>query len=113
MTSPASGASTAPAHRGHRTSTSPSNSSFATAANLDSKINLSSLTALESNLDIATAGQSEFFSVDAPTGSTGTMHGHGAEPGAEPADAEDDGLRLRHGNTSSAPPPAPASTARP
>ena len=47
------------------------NSSFATAANLNSTINLSSLTALQYNLDIATAGQAEFFSVDAPTGSSG------------------------------------------
>ncbi len=47
------------------------NSSFATAANLDSTINMSSLTALQYNLDIATAGQAEFFSVDAPTGSSG------------------------------------------
>ena len=34
---------------------------------------MSSLTALAYNLDIATAGQTEFFSVDAPTGTTGTF----------------------------------------
>ncbi|MGP0064101.1 MAG: Ig-like domain-containing protein [Isosphaeraceae bacterium] len=44
-----------------------------TAANLDSSINLSSLTALAYNLDIATAGQSEFFSVDVPSGTSGTF----------------------------------------
>jgi len=49
------------------------NSSFVTAANLDSKINLSTLTALAYNLDVATAGQTEFFSVDAPAGTSGAF----------------------------------------
>ncbi len=49
------------------------NSTILTAANLDSTINMSTLTALEYNLDIATAGQAEFFSVDAPSGTNGTF----------------------------------------
>jgi hypothetical protein len=49
------------------------NSSVATAANLDNQINSSTLTALAYNLDIANAGQSEFFSVDAPSGTNGTF----------------------------------------
>ncbi len=49
------------------------NSSYATAANLDSLINTSSLTALAYNLDIATAGQTEYFSVDVPTGTSGSF----------------------------------------
>ena len=49
------------------------NFTILTAANLDSQINPSTLTALAYNLDIATAGQSEFFSVDAPAGTSGTF----------------------------------------
>ena len=49
------------------------NSSFLTAANLDSQINSTALTALTPNLDIATAGQTEFFSVDAPAKTSGSF----------------------------------------
>ncbi len=49
------------------------NSTILTAANLDSTINNSTLTALAYNLDIATAGQTEFFSVDAPSGTNGSF----------------------------------------
>ncbi len=49
------------------------NSTILTAANLDSQINTSTLTALAYNLDIATAGRPEFFSVDAPAGTSGSF----------------------------------------
>jgi hypothetical protein len=49
------------------------NSTILTAANLDSSVNMSSLTALAYNLDIATPGQAEFFSVDAPFGTSNTF----------------------------------------
>ncbi len=49
------------------------NSTISTAANVDGSINQTALTALVPNLDIATAGQPEFFSVDAPMGTNGTM----------------------------------------
>ncbi len=49
------------------------NSSFSTAASLTNLLDPVALTGLEPNLDIATAGQSEYFSVVAPTGTTGTM----------------------------------------
>ena len=49
------------------------NTTFTTAANLDSQINNGSRTALAPNLDIAAAGQTEFFSVDAPAGTSDTM----------------------------------------
>ncbi len=48
-----------------------SNSTISAASNLDSTINMSTFTALEYNLDIATAGQKEFFSVDVPSGTSG------------------------------------------
>ncbi len=47
------------------------NSTISTAASLDSQINTTTLTALAYNLDIATAGQTEFFRVDAPAGTSG------------------------------------------
>jgi hypothetical protein len=49
------------------------NSSFTAAASLTNVLNPTALTALEPNLDIATAGQSEYFSVLAPQGTSGTM----------------------------------------
>ena len=49
------------------------NSTILTVANLDSQINTSTLTALAYNLDIATAGQTEFFSMDAPAGTSGSF----------------------------------------
>jgi hypothetical protein len=49
------------------------NSTFATAANLDSLIDANALTGLAHNLDLAMIGQSEFFSVDAPAGTNGPM----------------------------------------
>ena len=49
------------------------NSTIVTAANLDSQINTTTLTALAYNLDIATAGQTEFFRVDAPAGTSGSF----------------------------------------
>ncbi len=50
------------------------NSTMPTAANLDGQINPSTLTGLAYNLDIAGPGQAEFFSVDAPAGTNGTMN---------------------------------------
>jgi hypothetical protein len=49
------------------------NSTIATAASLTSLINPTALTALVPNLDIAAAGQSEYFTAIAPVGTTGTM----------------------------------------
>ncbi len=49
------------------------NATVLTAANLDSLINPSTLTALAYNLDIANLGQPEFFSVDTPAGMSGPM----------------------------------------
>lgn len=50
-----------------------SNGSFATAASLNSVIDTGTLTGLATGLDITTAGQSEYFKVNAPTGTNGTM----------------------------------------
>ncbi len=49
------------------------NSNFTAAASLTNLVDPIALTALEPNLDIATAGQSEYFSVVAPVGTNGTM----------------------------------------
>ena len=50
------------------------NSTFATSASLDSLINTNTMTGLAYNLDIAAAGQTEYFSVDVPTGTNGGMN---------------------------------------
>jgi hypothetical protein len=49
------------------------NNSFSAATSLTNLVAPGTLTALEPNLDIATAGQSEYFSVVAPAGTSGTM----------------------------------------
>jgi hypothetical protein len=49
------------------------NNSFSTAASVTSLVDPVALTGLATNLDIATAGQSEYFSVVAPAGTNGTM----------------------------------------
>jgi hypothetical protein len=49
------------------------NTSFSTAANLTSLIDPSSLTALETGLDISTTSQKEYFSITAPQGTSSTM----------------------------------------
>jgi hypothetical protein len=50
-----------------------SNGSITTAANLNSLINPTALTALVPNLDLNAVGQSEYFTVNAPSGTTGTL----------------------------------------
>jgi hypothetical protein len=50
-----------------------SNGSIATAANLNSLINQSTLTALVPNLDLNTIGQAEYFTFNAPSATTGTL----------------------------------------
>ena len=50
-----------------------SNGTLSTASSLNSLINTSNLTALVPNLDISTAGQSEYFSFTAPSGSGSTL----------------------------------------
>ena len=62
--------------RARRTPTTPngaSNGTLSTAASINSQINTSSLTALVPNLDITTAGQSEYFSFTAPAGTGSTL----------------------------------------
>jgi hypothetical protein len=50
-----------------------SDGSISTAANLNSLINQSSLTALVQNLDLNTIGRSEYFTFNAPSATTGTL----------------------------------------
>ena len=50
-----------------------SNGTLSTAASINSLISTSSLTALVPNLDISTAGQSEYFSFTAPSGTGSTL----------------------------------------
>jgi hypothetical protein len=50
-----------------------SDGTFATAANLNSQINQCSETALIQNLDLNTAGQSEYFTVNAPSRTASTL----------------------------------------
>ena len=50
-----------------------SNGTLSTAASINSLISTSSLTALVPNLDISTAGQSEYFSFTAPSGAGSTL----------------------------------------
>ena len=50
-----------------------SNGTLSTSATINSLINTSSLSALVPNLDIATAGQSEYFSFTAPSGTGSTL----------------------------------------
>ncbi len=50
-----------------------SNGTLSAAASIESLINTSSLTALVPNLDITTAGQSEYFSFTAPSGAGSTL----------------------------------------
>jgi hypothetical protein len=50
-----------------------SNGTLSTAASISSLINTSSLTALVPNLDISTAGQLEYFSFTAPSGTGSTL----------------------------------------
>jgi Matrixin len=64
-----SGARTPDAYNSHGAS----NATVSTAASINSLINYSTLTALVPNLDISTAGQKEWFSFTAPSGSAGTM----------------------------------------
>src|SRR6266851_3886965 len=54
-------------------SNSPSNNSFTNATSLTSLINGSTLTAQVTYLDITTSTEQEFFSVTAPTGTSGTF----------------------------------------
>jgi hypothetical protein len=49
------------------------NSSFAAAASLTSLLNPQSLTAVVSNLDITTTSEAEYYSVVAPSGTSGTL----------------------------------------
>jgi hypothetical protein len=49
------------------------NTTILTAANLDNLVNSTTLTGLAYNLDLTTVGESEFFSVDAPAGTSGPM----------------------------------------
>ena len=49
------------------------NSTFLTAASLDGLVNSNTLTGLAYNLDLASIGQAEFFSVDVPAGVSGGM----------------------------------------
>jgi predicted Zn-dependent protease len=49
------------------------NGSFATAANLSSQVNTTSLTAVVNNLDITTTSQVEYFTFTAPSGTNGTL----------------------------------------
>ena len=95
-TSPASRASTAA--RGRRTSTAASTPRFATAANLDSLINPNTLTGLAYNLDIANRRPVGILQRGRAGGDERPDEVYGAEPGPEPAGAEGDGLRLRHGH---------------
>jgi hypothetical protein len=50
-----------------------SDGSFSTASNLNSLISTTTETALVPNLDLNTAGQSEYFTFSAPSGTTGTL----------------------------------------
>jgi hypothetical protein len=50
-----------------------SDGTFATAANLNSQVNTSTETALVQNLDLNTVGQSEYFTVNAPSGAASTL----------------------------------------
>jgi Matrixin/Bacterial Ig-like domain len=50
-----------------------SNGTLSTAASINPQINTSSLTALVPNLDISTAGQLEYFSFNAPSGTGSTV----------------------------------------
>jgi hypothetical protein len=50
-----------------------SNGTFATAANLNSQINTATDTALVQHLDLNTVGQSEYFTVNAPSGTASTL----------------------------------------
>jgi hypothetical protein len=52
---------------------SASDGTFATAANLNSQINTSTETALVQNLDLNTVGQSEYFTFNAPSGTSSTL----------------------------------------
>ncbi len=63
------GARTADAYNSHGAS----NATSSTAASINTLINTSTLTALVPNLDISTAGQKEWFSFTAPSGSASTM----------------------------------------
>ena len=65
----AGGARTADAYN----SSGSSNGSLSTAASINSSISTSSLTALVPNLNISTAGQSEYFSFTAPSGAGSTL----------------------------------------
>ena len=76
------------------------NSSFATAANLNSQIDPTLLTGLVPDLDIAAAGQSEFFTVTAPVGTTGTMTVAAQSQGLSQLAPKTDGLRRRPGDAS-------------
>jgi hypothetical protein len=49
------------------------NGSFGMATNLNSVFTINALTGVMSGLDITTAGQKEYFTVTAPTGTTGTF----------------------------------------
>ena len=71
-----------------------SNGTVSTAATINSLINTSSLTVLVPNLDITTAGQSEYFSFTAPSGTGGTLETRRPEQRPEPAGAEGDRVRL-------------------
>ncbi len=51
-----------------------SNTSLATAADLTNQINPATLNGLVSNLDISAAGQSDYYKLTVPTGTTGTMN---------------------------------------
>ncbi len=51
-----------------------SNGSFTTAANLNSLINPTALTALVPNLDLNTVSQAEYYTFTAPSGTTGTLN---------------------------------------
>ena len=98
-TSRASAASTAAtrAHADAYNTNGASNGSLATAASITSLISTSTLTALVPNLDITTAGQSEYFSFTAPGGDGEHAEARRPEQRPEPAGAQGDGLQLeRH-----------------
>jgi hypothetical protein len=52
---------------------SPGNNTFATASNITSLVNPTTLTALVTGLDITTTSDADFYSVTGPSGTTGTL----------------------------------------